>query len=251
MNEDKFTGLADTYAKYRPSYPEAFLEYLYSQVGLSENSVIADIGSGTGIFTELLLRQNSFVYGVEPNADMSGVARQALSKYEKFTPVSSSAENTGLKASSIDFITAAQAFHWFDRQKFKIECRRLLKENGKVILVWNSRDSASALVMENDALNYSYCPNFKGFSLGTRGETPEGYSDFFTDGICDYKVFENGLIFDEDSFIGRNLSGSYAPKAGSGSYQPYISALRRLFYKHNSSGLMHMPNLTKSFIGAV
>lgn len=251
MNEDKFTGKADIYTKYRPTYPKEFIQYLYLQVGLNKNSVIADIGSGTGIFTALLLEQGSHVYGVEPNSDMRKIAEKNLCNYPNFISVNAPAEDTGLMNSSIDFITVAQAFHWFDRHKFKTESKRILNEKGKVILVWNSRDVHSELVMENDTINRQYCPNFKGYSGGMRGEDPEEYSDFFKDGVCEYRIFNNDLNLNEDSFIGRNLSASYAPKIEDTGYQPYITALKRLFEKYSRSGTLCMPNNTRSYIGEV
>ncbi len=251
MNEDRFTGLAGIYAKYRPSYPEAFLRYLYSDVGLGRNSVIADIGSGTGILTELLLKENSTVYGVEPNEDMRETAENALSRYPNFISVNGTAENTGLDASSLDFVTVAQAFHWFDRQAFKAECRRVLKEKGKVILVYNARDSENELVTENDAVIRRYCPDYMAASGGMRGGSTVEYADFFKGGACDFKVFKNDVVYDEDGFIGRNMSGSYAPKKDSGQYQPYISALKQLFLQYSRNGTLLMPYLTKSLIGEV
>ena len=117
-----------------------------------------------------------------------------------------------LADNSVDFITVAQAFHWFDRNIFKAECGRILRTGGKVILVWNSRDATSELVSENDAINKKYCPNFKGPADGTRGaETDDYYSDFFTDEY-ETKTFRNDLSFDEEGLIGRNLSASYALK---------------------------------------
>lgn len=251
MNEDKFTGKANTYTKYRPSYPDDLIKYLYSQVGLKKDSVIADIGSGTGILTRLLLLQNSFVYGVEPNEDMRKTAEDRLSEYKNFISVNASAENTGLSDLSIDFITVAQAFHWFDRQKFRIECKRILKEKGKVILVWNSRDVLSELVIKNDEINRKYCPGYMGFSGGMENNGPEEYRDFFKDGIYEYKVFNNDLIFDEDGFIGRNMSASYSPHHGTENYAPYISALKQLFERYSVSGYLRMPNLTRAYVGGV
>jgi SAM-dependent methyltransferase len=251
MNEDKFTGISNIYAKYRPTYPDLFISYLYKDLGFDKNSTIADIGSGTGILTKLLLKQDSMVYAIEPNADMRKNAEESLSNFCKFKSINASAEYTGLAESSVDFITVAQAFHWFDRNKFKIECQRILRDKGLVVLVWNSRDSESELVQENDVINKTFCPDFKGFSGGDRGESPEEYNDFFQDGICEYKIFNHELSFDEEGFIGRNLSASYAPKTGEVNYEPYILALRQLFNKYNKSGYLYMPNLTRSYVGKV
>jgi SAM-dependent methyltransferase len=251
MNESKFTGRASIYAKYRPTYPDAFIEYLYTKIGFQKSSIIADVGSGTGIFSKLLLTKGSFVFGIEPNEDMRKVAVQELVGYKNFASVPQSAESTGLNDRSVDFITVAQAFHWFDRQKFKVECKRILKDNGKVVLVWNSRDMASEFVIACDELNRSYCSDYKGFSGGMKSESPEEYCDFFKDGICDYQVFRNDLVFDLDGFIGRSLSASYAPQAGAENYEPYVTGLKLLFDRYSSSGCLRMPNLTRAYIGGV
>lgn len=251
MNENKFTGRADIYAKHRPSYPEAFIEYLYSKAGFNKDSVIADIGSGTGILTQLLLGKGSFVYGVEPNADMRKAAEQELAQYKNFASVNQSAESTGLKDRSVDFVTAAQAFHWFDRQKFKAECQRILKEKGKAVLVWNSRDMSNEFVQKCDELNRAYCPDYKGFSGGMNHDSSGAFADFFKDGLYDCVVFQNDLMFDLNGFIGRSLSASYAPKEGADHYEPYVSGLKQLFELYGDSGSLRMPNLTRTYIGCV
>ncbi len=251
MNEDKFNGMGGIYQKFRPSYPQEFIDYLYTEVGVTDKSVIADVGSGTGIFTKLLLERGNTVYSVEPNADMSAVAKSNLSGYDGFIPVSAAAEDTTLDPSSVDYITVAQAFHWFGRQRFKAECQRILKPNGMVILVWNSRDNKSELVIENDRINKSYCSRFKGFSGGMRGATGEGdFNDFFS-GSYQSKVINNPIVFDEQGFIGRNLSASYALKEDEAGYKEYVSALKALFYRYSTNGILTMPNLTRSYVGRV
>lgn len=251
MNEDKFTGKAAVYTKYRPTYPDSFLEYLFRELGFHHNSVTADIGSGTGILTGLLLKRGCTVYGVEPNEDMRKTAEKALSHFERFHSVNASAEHTGLPDTCVDAVTAAQSFHWFDRAKFKAECQRILRENGTVVLVWNSRDAESELVQENDAVNHRFCPNFKGFSGGMRGDDPNGFRDFFKNGIYEYKIFEHTLSVDEKGFIGGNLSASYAPKPADNNYNPYISALKQVFEKYNDSGILRIPFFTGSYAGRV
>jgi SAM-dependent methyltransferase len=204
--------MGNSYAQFRPTYPQAFIDYLCNKAGISKDSVVADIGSGTGILARQLLEVCAKVFVVEPNSDMRVIAEADLCGYTNFESIHGSAENTTLPNTSLDCITVAQAFHWFDRQRFKDECKRILRGTGKVILVWNCRDEASSLVCENDTVIRNHCPNFKGYSGGMRGEENEGdFMDFFT-GEYDKQVFRNDLTFDEHGFIGRNLSGSYAPK---------------------------------------
>lgn len=251
MNEDKFNGMGKVYSKYRPSYPLNFVDYLFTDVGMSQSSIIADVGSGTGILTRQLLEKGSKVYGIEPNADMRVIAETNLNNFPGFTSVSGSAENTTIDDNSVDYITVAQAFHWFDSEKFKKECQRILKPEGKVILVWNTRDNENELVIENYEVNRKYCPNFKGFSDGMYGKTNnDDFSDFFN-GEYETKVFLNNLIFDMDGFIGRNLSASYALKSNDAQYNDYVNELKKIYEKYSNNGQLIMPNLTRSYVGNV
>jgi len=250
MNTEKFSGKAIIYERYRPKYPKEFIDYLYSELGFGENTAIADIGSGTGILSRQLLEKGSKVYCVEPNEDMRNMAESSLSAYSNFISVDGSAEDTRLDERSVDHITVAQAFHWFDAEKFRLECQRILKSNGKVVLVWNSRVKNSEVVTENMKICEKLCKSFKGFSGGQEAE-PESFSTFFRDGVCDYRIFENNLTFDMDSFIGRNLSASYAPKQGDANYEQFVDELANLFIKYSVNGKLIMPNITRSYAGEV
>jgi SAM-dependent methyltransferase len=168
-----------------------------------------------------------------------------------FASVDGTAENTTLKAHNVDYITVAQAFHWFDRIKFKVECNRILKPNGKIILVWNSRDQNSNMVKDSDDINRKYCTNFKGFSGGMRGAEGERDFDSFFTGEYEKKTFQNDLTFDLDGFIGRTLSASYALKEKDDKFLDYITELTACFNKHAVDGKMIMPNITKSYSGRV
>lgn len=117
--------------------------------------------------------------------------------------------------------------------------------------MWNIRDSKSELIKENYLINQEHCLNYKGFTNGINQEVPEDYSKFFKNGICEYREFSNNLKFDEDSFIGRNLSSSYAPKEIDNNYKSYILSLKKLFQKYNDSGYLYVPNITRSYAGEV
>jgi len=251
MNETKFNGMGKIYAKFRPTYPKEFIDYLYTDVGINADSIIADIGSGTGILTKQILEAGNKVLAIEPNSDMRAVAEADLSGFENYVSVNGTAENTELEDNSVDFITVAQAFHWFDRVKFKAECRRILKTEGKVILVWNSRDFSAAVVKDVDEINRRYCPNFKGFSGGMRGaERDDDFADFFV-GVYESKVFKNDQPCDLHDFIGRNLSASYALKENDANYPAYVDALKSSFNNHAIDGMLIMPTDTKSYVGTV
>jgi SAM-dependent methyltransferase len=250
MNTNKFTGKAQIYAEYRPSYPTEFIDYLYNDVGFNKNSCIADIGSGTGILSKLLLERGSVVYCVEPNKDMRKLAKKYLSDAIGSISINATAEKTELTDKSIDFVTVAQAFHWFNSDMFKKECQRILKPNGKIVLVWNSRVKDNVLVTENDALCRKFCPNFVGFSGGS-SEYEDKIHMFFKDGIYDFRTFNNDRKLTLKSFIGGSLSSSYAPVESDENYKPFIEGLTELFYKYSKNGIFMLPNITKCYIGRV
>jgi len=135
----RFSDRVEMYVKYRPHYPQAILTCLEKECGLTETAVIADVGSGTGILTKLFLDHGNKVYGVEPNAEMRQAAEAYLADYAHFTSVNGRSEATTLPAHSVDFVTAGQAFHWFQWQETRTEFRRILKPGGIVALVWNER----------------------------------------------------------------------------------------------------------------
>lgn len=251
MNTDIFTGKANNYAKYRPTYSREFIEYLYSDVGFKKESVIADIGSGTGILSELLLERSETVYCIEPNDDMMSIAKNVLENYKGFKPINAPAENTTLVNNSIDFITVAQAFHWFDTDQFKHECIKILKERGKVILIWNRMDMQTDIVLENEKINRELGSNFKGFHNGINPDDNRALGTFFKNGKYERRQFDNDLIFAMDNFIGRNISSSHAPKEGDENYNSYISALKSLFDAYSVDDLLCIKNYTICYIGEV
>ena len=251
MNEQIFTGVGEIYAKFRPTYPAALIQYLCTEIGLNSNSVVADIGSGTGILTRLLLNIGARVYAVEPNEDMRKVAETTNQGNTNFISINSTAENTTLIEQSIDYITAAQSFHWFDQVCFKKECQRILKPNGKVILIWNRRDEASELVQAIDSISQKYCPQFSGSACGMRGaKTEDEYQDFFT-GEYDTQIFPNDIFFDKERFIGLHQSASYRLNEDDKNYQNYIHALSDFFDLHSTNNKLILPNNACCYIGSV
>lgn len=251
MNEERFTGKAAIYSEFRPGYPDDFLNYLYRDLGFSDHSIIADVGSGTGILTRPMLERGSTVYCIEPNDDMRSVAEKDLARFNKCFFLKTTAEHAGLEDASVDFITVAQAFHWFDRQTFKHEAARILREKGKVVLVWNIRDRTSELFAEQEYINRLFCPRFTGFNQGTPTENAKDFADFFKDGICEFRSFRNDLFYDERGFIGKSLSSSYSPTKRSETYSAYVKALQSMFRKYSINGKLKVPTLTRSFTGEV
>lgn len=247
--KNKFDGRATDYTASRPNYSMDLIDYLYSQYGISKASVIADIGSGTGKFSKHLLDRQSEVYCVEPNDDMRNVAESELCGYLNFHSVAGDAENTTLKENFVDYITAAQSFHWFDVPKFKKECQRIIKTGGKVFLIWNIRDNADSINQEWHSIFARYCPHFKGFSNGI-DKDGHRIKEFF-DNHYKYVSFNYPLIFDRENFIKRSLSSSYSLKKDDETYEEYMCALNGLFDKYEHNGFIAITNQSVAYIGTI
>ena len=206
----KFSGRADDYVAGRPAYAEEFVRWLALEQGFSEETIVADIGSGTGKFAKQLLKMGCFVYGIEPNDDMRKKAEENFLKGENFCSVKGTANKTTLKEHAVDVVTSAQAFHWFDVTAFQKECRRILKPDGRVYLIWNVRDMGEKLNQETFAIYRTFCPRFQGFSGGMKKDD-ERIQTFF-EGHYQYRSFDHPLSYTEETFIRRSLSGSYSLK---------------------------------------
>ena len=244
-----FSGRAKDYTIGRPAYAAALLDYLYTEQGFSGQSVIADIGSGTGKFARQLLNRGSTLLCVEPNADMRNTAIRELGGYPGFTAVDGTASESGLEDHSVDFVTAAQAFHWFDVDAFRRECRRILKPGGKVLLIWNLRDMSAEVNRLSYEIYREYCPAFQGFGGGIQ-QDDDRIKRFFSHGYT-YAEFEHPLFYSQNKFISRSLSGSYSLKQGDDRYEEYLAALRGLFDRYAQDSILTMPNKTVAYIGSL
>lgn len=242
-----FSGLADTYTAGRPVYAEEFVDSLYTQYGFSPQAVIADVGAGTGKLARQLLDRGSTVWCVEPNDDMRETAARELGTYAGFHSVKGTADTTTLPDASVDFVTTAQAFHWFDPDAFRVECRRILKPGGRAFLIWNLRDLTAEVNRRSRDIQTKYCANFKGFGGGIQRDDPR-IGRFFG-GAYDRAAFDHPLLYDKETFICRSLSGSYSLQAGDPQYGDYLDALGRLFDEYAENGILTMANRTEVYYG--
>ncbi|MEO8435722.1 MAG: class I SAM-dependent methyltransferase [Pyrinomonadaceae bacterium] len=230
----RFSNRVDDYIKYRPRYPAGIIDFLSAECGLNPDAVIADVGSGTGILSELFLKHGNRVYGVEPNPEMREAGERILSGYSSFISVAGSAEATSLTAQSVDYITAAQAFHWFDRGRARAEFERILKPGGWVLLLWNERRTDStAFLRDYEELLLTYGTDYN----EVRHENVyENIAAFFAPQNFKLKSFENNQVFDYEGLKGRLLSSSYVPASGQPNFDEMLVALRRVFDIHQQDG---------------
>ena len=243
----RFSTRVENYIRYRPDYAPEIIGFLNSECGLTGDSVIADIGSGTGILTRLFLENGNRVFGVEPNKEMREAGEGILARNPRFTSVAGKAEETTLPNHSVDFVTAAQAAHWFDRERARCEFVRILKPGGWTVLVWNERRISSTPFLDAyEKLLLTYGTDYE----QVRHEhTTATLSGFFAPAPFLERDSERLQKFDYAGLEGRLLSSSYAPMAGHPKYTAMIEELRRIFDAHQVNGQVQMEYRTRVFYG--
>ncbi|HWP84859.1 MAG TPA: class I SAM-dependent methyltransferase [Terriglobia bacterium] len=244
---ERFTSRVENYVKYRPHYPRAILQMLATECGLTPESRIADVGAGPGQLAELFLENGNLVYAIEPNPAMREAAEQALAGYPNARILAGTAEATPLPDHSVDFVTAGQAFHWFDRARARSEFARILKPAGWVVIVWNQRETATPLMAAYEALVRRYSPDYE--KVDHRLITADILREFFGPQGCQKKNFPNFQDFDYAGLEGRLLSSSYAPPPGDPAYGPMLAALRELFDAHQVNGRVRFDYTTCVYYG--
>lgn len=249
-SKERFSNRVDTYVKYRPSYPQEAIDYLYSTIGFSPDSLIADIGAGTGIFSKLLLDRGSRVIAVEPNQAMREAAVKMLGAEANFRTESGAAEETGLPGQSVDFIVSAQAFHWFDHTAAQAEFRRILKPGGKAVLIWNSRlTQGTPFLEEYEQLLHKFGTDYG--TVNHKNISREILLAFFKEGQMQEARFTYRQLFDFDGLSGRLASSSYSPAPGQPNYEPMMTELRGLFERNKKNGKVSFDYETEMFWGEV
>jgi len=243
----RFDDRVENYAAHRPGYPAGVVRLLRDELGLAPASVVADVGSGTGILAEMFLREGCRVFAVEPNVLMRAAAESRLNSYPNFESVAGAAEATTLAAASVDFVAAAQAFHWFDADRARAEFRRVLNAEGWAVVVWNNRRTEStAFLRDYEQLLRRFGTDYAQVSATYSNRDrlarlfPAGYRT---------ATFDNFQMFDYDGLRGRALSASYVPLAGHPAHESMLAELSRVFDAHQQGGAVRVEYDTEVFYG--
>jgi len=252
----RFSDRVEDYVKYRPHYPVAILTYLQDTYQFNPDWVVADIGSGTGISTELFLRGDEKgenrgvkrIYAVEPNTEMRKKAEELLSGYPGFVSINGTAEATGLPVASVDLILAGQAFHWFDPVRTQQEFLRIARPGSVVALIWNERLILSDFEAAYEDLILEYAGDYK--TINHKNITDPQIGAFFDPQAFALAVFDNEQVFDFDGLKGRLLSSSYIPKEGAG-HDAMMKALAARFAPHRGGGGVGVGYETKLYTGII
>ncbi|MGA8213180.1 MAG: class I SAM-dependent methyltransferase [Candidatus Sulfotelmatobacter sp.] len=243
----RFSDRVENYVRYRPGYPPEVLQELKAECGLTPTHVVADIASGTGIWTRMLLENGNPVFGIEPNREMREAAERLLAAFPRFTSVAGTAEATMLGDQSVDFVTAAQAAHWFDREQARREFVRILKPGGWLALLWNERlTDSTAFLRDYERLLLTYGTDYQDI----RNEhTTSVINEFFDPEPFQERVFEMRQQFDYAGVEGRLLSSSYAPGPEHPRQAPMLGELRRIFDACAVGGRVAFEYKTRLYFG--
>lgn len=249
----RFSDRVDNYVKYRPGYPPNVLEVLARELNLMPSVVLADLGSGTGISAKLFLENGNVVYGVEPNREMRAAAEAFLQDYPNFRSVAGAAEATTLPDASVDFVVAAQAFHWFDVPAARAEAVRILRPGGYGILLWNDRLTHGTPFLEAfEALLVRFGTDYAQINhRNAQAVDRQAITKFF--GHADWRLhtLPNAQLFDYEGLQGRLLSSSYAPLAGHPDFEPMLERLREIFAGYQVQGRVRFEYETQVYAGAL
>ncbi len=231
---ERFSNRVANYVKYRPHYPREIIAFLEAKCGLTHETVIADVGCGTGISTALFLENCNKVYGVEPNEAMRDAAVEFLKDFPDFMPVDGTSTATTLEDNSVDMIVAAQAFHWFDAEATRPEFKRILKPDSYTVLIWNERQlDTTPFHIAYEAFLLKYAKDYQ--TVRHENIAASEIANFYGH---DYgsKTFANHQDFDFEGLKGRMLSASYMPSEDHPTYDEMIAELQAIFAKHAQNG---------------
>ena len=245
----RFSSRVENYVRYRPGYPPEVIALLKAECGLRRESLVADIASGTGLWTRVLLENGNRVWGVEPNEDMRRAGERFLAGFPRFTSVAGSAENTTLPDHRFDLITAAQAAHWFDRERARREFARIVKPGEWTVLIWNERRTDSTPFLrayEQVLLDYG-----TDYREVRHERTTDEIASFYAPSPYRERVFELRQEFDYPALEGRLLSSSYTPQPAHANYAPMLRELRRVFDEHQTGGQVTFEYNTRVYYGKI
>ena len=249
---ERFSDRVGFYLRARPRYPGELIRFFARELGLTPQWRIADVGSGTGFFSEPFLANGNEVFGIEPNVPMREAAAELFGiKYPKYQLCAGTAEATGLADGSVDLVTAAQAFHWFDHAAARREFVRILKRRGRVALVWNNRHLDNAFGGEYQQIIHAYARDHEGVAQRSMHAMSDEVLDAFFGSHDAWKHgrLSNSQTMDFDALRDRLLSSSYMPLSGDPRFDPMIRQLRSVFDRHQRDGVVHFEYDTDVYYG--
>lgn len=247
---ERFSNRVGDYVRHRPGYPAGLVAWLHGTQGIDAGLQVADVGAGTGISTRMWHGAGHEVVAVEPNAAMREAGMAGFTGDPRVRWVAGSAEATTLADASVDVVSAAQAFHWFDPAPTRAEWTRVLRPGGLAVLLWNLRAvDRSPLMAEYEALQHAHGIDYA--RVAERHPDDDAIARWYGGGLRATASFPHVQRLDFDGLLGRLLSSSWAPQAGHPEYAPMVEALRALFDRHAVDGRVDFDYNARAFVGTL
>ena len=243
---ERFSNRVENYIKYRPHYPKEIITFLNEECGFDKTKIVADIGSGPGISCENFIENGNTVYAVEPNDDMRKAAEEIFKDSENFISINGTAEATTLDSNFADLIIAGQAFHWFDKEKCRIEFKRILKNDGYALLMWNDKISSNDFMKDYYELIKKFGKDYD--KINHTNVDDEVIGKFFSPLEFKKKSIRHTHPLDYAGLEGRLLSSSYIPLEGD-SFEIMTKELKEMFAKYSVNGKLEMEYQTNLYYG--
>src|SRR5580704_13286269 len=247
-SKQRFSNRVADYLRYRPGYPTGVRDLLRAECGLKSGHVVADIGSGTGFLSELFLKNGNRVFGIEPNEEMRKAGEEYLASYDGFASINGSAESTTLDDASVNFVTAGQAFHWFDQNAARTEFVRILKPAGWVVVIWNERlTDTTPFLRDYESLLRKFGTDYAGVKESYPGE--QHMRDFFGPNAYASRTLPNFQEFDFAGVAGRLRSSSFIPAADHPDFAPMMENCKKIFTEYNQDDRVRLEYSTHVYFG--
>jgi ubiquinone/menaquinone biosynthesis C-methylase UbiE len=239
-----FTSKAEKYARYRWHYSAQAIQTIFEVTQINRESRMADIGAGTGILTQHFIGKVKEVYAVEPNEAMRHLARGMLGAQPGCHFIDGRAEATTLPDHSVDLITVAEAFNWFDPQPTQAEFHRILKSGGWLAKIRNygtdqELGEAFGKIYPQETDTQAFMPGFG---------TP---FSFYFGGDYLKQTFEFSVKETWIEFFGALSSASFAPDEDSPYYADFEGAARRVFDRYSQEGYLAVHGATEVCLGQI
>jgi len=241
-----YSTKAQKYARCRPDFNHDAIVNFIEISDLTKNSVVADIGSGTGMMTRHLLDHFKTVYAVEPNDAMRQVAEIDFDERPNFQSLSAPAEHIPLSENSVDLITVGQAIHWFQPKSALSEFQRIAKPGTWLLLATittmdaNLKNAIGDIFTEENGIP-------RKSNQAPSGEAPVSY--YFANGMYENRLFPHLHPETWESFLGGIGSASYAPDEDHPCYQNFERATRRVFDRFSQDGILRWQIATEISYG--
>jgi ubiquinone/menaquinone biosynthesis C-methylase UbiE len=247
-----FSKKAESYARYRWDYPAEAIETIVEVTGISRESVLADIGAGTGILTKVFLKRAGRVYAIEPNPEMRALAVSQWGGFPSFQAVDALADATTLPDQSIDVITVGQAIHWFPPESFQKECMRILKPGGW-LAIFRYSSMNEGLSLEDKGLLSEIFTEKNGYSATRPGDLPEQkpMSFYFRGEHFTKQDFYRTHQESWEEFLGALHSVSNAPDPNHPAFENFVFAAKRFFDQASRGGQLETKQHTELFLGQI